>query len=119
MSAFICTDKHFTIIAKYVALSKDTINAQDFANRLKTINIKSVNWRYNEKNKITKCKLYIPQVNENYTKFDIIRLIQCWDYQSCKNYSDIDFNLMQVFLYSIFDKSDIENARNNSNLWCI
>ncbi len=119
MSAFICSDKHFSIISEYVTLSKDNINTQDFANRLKAINIRSVNHRYKENSRITKCKLYFPQVNENYTKYDIIRLIQCWDYQSCENRHDIDFNLMQIFLYSIFDSTDIENARNNSDKWSI
>lgn len=119
MSAFILSDKHFTVIANYVNLIKDNINMQDFANKLKAINIKSVNYRYNEKTRITKCKLDYPKVGENYSKYDVIRLIQCWDYQSCENITDIDFNLMQVFLYSLFNDDEIQNARNNSDKWCI
>ena len=117
MSAFILSDKHFTVIANYVALCKDNINVIEFANKLKAINIKSVNYRYNEKTRITKCKL--DNSNNYYSKYDVIRLIQCWDYQSCENITDIDFNLMQVFLYSLFNNDELQNARNNSDKWSI
>jgi hypothetical protein len=117
MSAYVLSDKHFTVISNYVCLIKDNISIIDFANKLKSINIKSVNYKYKENARITKCKLDNPKME--YSKYDIIRLIQCWDYQSCENIIDIDFNLMQCFLYSLFNNDEIQNARNNSTIWSI
>jgi hypothetical protein len=55
MSAFICSDKHFAVVAK--ALFASPTQAQQFADALKRENIKSVNHRYNESYRFRKVKL--------------------------------------------------------------
>lgn len=116
MSAFILSDKHFTVIAYYIG-NITNINPQIIADKLKSINIDSVNFRYNEKTRKSKCKL--AHTGKDYTKSDIIRLIQCWSYQSCENGLSLDFLMMDNYLLSFFDNDEIENARNNSDIWCI
>ncbi len=116
MSAFILSDKHFSVIAYYIGNITD-IDPQVIANKLKAINIDSVNFRYNEKTRKSKCKLQ--HTGKDYTTSDIIRLIQCWSYQSCENGLSLDFLMMDNYLLSFFDNADIENARNNSEVWSI
>lgn len=117
MSAFILTDKHFSVIAYAIEGLNENVNPQEFANKLKKINIESVNFRYNEKTRASKCELQ--HTGDNYTTSDIIRLIQCWSYQSCENGASLDYLTMDAFLLSHFDNEQIENARNNSDVWCI
>lgn len=81
MSAFICSDSHIATIAYYVG-NHFNIDTQELANKLKSINIESVNYRYNEKTCKSKCKLVINSVP--YSNDDVAKLIKCWDYQSCE-----------------------------------
>ena len=46
MSAFICSDRHIATIAVRYADLTENIEPQDIADRLKAINIASVNYRY-------------------------------------------------------------------------
>jgi hypothetical protein len=117
MSAFILSDLHFSVIAKYV--NKVTnIDTQIIADKLKSINIESVNHRYNEKTRKTKCK--IQQYNDfKYSTYDTIRLIECWQYQSCENTDNLDYRMMYQFLISLFSDTQIEYANTNSKLWSI
>jgi hypothetical protein len=117
MSAYILSDLHFSVIAYYVEGLNPNIKAQELADKLKSINIDSVNYRYNEKTRKTKCKL--TRDNVNYTNPDIIRLIQCWDYQSCEKGDNLDYLIMSAFLYSSFCMIEIDNARYNSDKWSI
>ncbi len=117
MSAFICSDKHFSIIAYYIEGSNPSINPQELADKLKSINIQSVNYRYNEKTKKTKCKL--TRDNINYSTSDIIRLIQCWNYQSCEKGDNMDYLIISAFLDSFFTNEERENARFESDKWSI
>jgi hypothetical protein len=116
MSAFICTDKHFSVIAYYIG-NITNIEPQIIADKLKAINIDSVNYRYNEKTRKTKCKLM--HTGDNYSTFDIIRLIQCWSYQSCENGLSLDFLTMDAYLFSLFDNNQIELSNSQSDKWCI
>lgn len=116
MSAFILSDQHFSVIAYYIGNITD-IDPQIIANKLKSINIDSVNFRYNENTRKTKCKL--AHIGADYTKYDIIRLIQCWSYQSCENGLSLDYVMMDKYLFSFFDNADIEKARIESDIWSI
>lgn len=118
MSAFILSDKHFQVITEYIFGQHDVINKSEFANKLKKINIQSVNYRYNENTRFSRVKFENVNVRE-YSLFDIIRLIQCWDYQSCENSSNIDYLTMSAFLLSHFENNDIDESRVKSNLWSI
>lgn len=119
MSAFICSDLHFSTIAIYIHHLNDNIGIQELADKLKSINIDSVNYRYNEKTRKTKCKIINNFNNVRYTKYDIIRLIQCWDYQSCEKGDNLDYLIISAFLYSFFQNEDIENAKYESDKWSI
>lgn len=119
MSAFILSDKHLQIIADYITFESPAINMQELANRLKKINIESVNYRYNEKTRFSKVKFNSEFSYSDYSKSDIIRLIQCWSYQSCENAANIDYLTMDAFLLSYFDNEEVENSRNESDVWSI
>ena len=93
MSAFILTDKHFSAIA--YAFVHD--NAQAFANKLKAINVESVNFRYGEKTRKSKVKL--DKTAQDYNPAVICKLIDCWDYQSCEDGGSIDYLTMKAYLY--------------------
>ena len=84
MSAFLCSDLHIATIAANVAVYfRRTI--QEFSDDLKRINIQSVNFRYGENTRITKCST--KRIRENCSIADVHRLIECWDYQSCEGNS--------------------------------
>ena len=126
MSAFILSDKHFQIIADYIVSiisnkseGRVNLSLQDFANKLKKINIDSVNFRYNEKTRFSKVKLNPEFSFIRYNKSDIIRLIQCWIYQSCENESHIEYQIMKGYLMSLFSENEIKSADNDSTLWSI
>lgn len=83
MSAFICTDKHIATLAK--ALFADRKQAQDAANHFKRENIRSVNYRYKEKTRVSKCDMAQAVDLNKYTGHDIASLLACLDYQSCEH----------------------------------
>jgi hypothetical protein len=116
MSAFILSDKHFSVIAYYIGNLTD-IDPQIIADKLKAINIESVNYRYKEKTPKRKCKLM--HTGDNYSTADIIRLIRCWSYQSCENGLSLDYQTMDVFLLSFFETDDILDSRLHSDKWSI
>jgi hypothetical protein len=118
MSSFIVSDKHFQIIAEYIAHNTG-IQAQIIADKLKRINTESINFRYNEKNRFSKVKFNSDFTFKDYTQFDIIRLIQCWSYQSCENGLSLDFLMMDAYLLSFFDSADIESANSQSYKWSV
>ena len=119
MSAFILSDMHFSTIAIYIHHLDDNIGIQELADKLKSINIDSVNYRYGEKTRKAKCKIINDFNNTRYTKYDIIRLIQCWSYQSCENAASLDYLMMDAFLRSFFENQEIENASFESDKWGI
>lgn len=82
MSAFICTDRHIATIA--AALFADKRQAQDAANHFKRENIRSVNHRYQEKTRVTKCDMSQANLGP-YTGHDIAAMLNCLDYQSCEH----------------------------------
>lgn len=100
MSAFICSDRQFAVIAKW--LSTSPARQQTIADTLKRENIKSVNWRYGERNRFRKVDLStcahgdLDAFNAN----DILALLNCVDYQSCEptDYDDTIFTLASALL---------------------
>lgn len=117
MSAFICSDLHFSAIAYAIEGLNPAVNPQELADKLKVINIDSVDYRYNEKTRKTKCKL--TRDKNSYSAADVIRLVQCWSYQSCENRSSLDYLTMDAFLFSHFDNDKLKNASYESDKWSI
>lgn len=96
MSALLCSDYHIATMAVYIAsLHENNINAQELANKLKRINMQSVDYRYNEKTRFSKCKIndYL-QINAN----DFAALFACWDYQSCENQGSLEYQIVHDWL---------------------
>lgn len=85
MSAFLCSDKHFAVVAKHLFVTEDA--QQFFADHLKRENIKSVNYRYNERARFRKVNLAAatPDDVQTYTIHDILSLLECVEYQSCEH----------------------------------
>lgn len=84
MSAFICSDRHIaTIATRYAALHPDQ-DAQEIADRLKAINIVSVNWRYpnHPPEPVGRCSL--DDAAPDLAFHDLVALCECLDYQSCE-----------------------------------
>ena len=79
MSAFICSDRHIATIAHFAA-NGDLETAQLIADNLKRENVRSVNYRYNEKTRVKPCNIsdYWKEANVN----DLLCLVYCLDYQS-------------------------------------
>ena len=111
MSAFICTDKHIATIAK--ALFADPKQAQKAADHFKRENIRSVNYRYQEKTRATKCDM--SQANlAPYTGHDIAAMLNCLDYQSCEH-PDRDSLVINLCLRIL----DHQGAKASKAVWAI
>lgn len=93
MSAFILTDKQFSAVA-YAVMPR---YAQGFANKLKQINIASVNYRYSEKTR--KARVKLDDTAPEYNLGTVCILIDLWDYQSCEDGGSIDYLIMKAYLY--------------------
>ncbi len=117
MSAFLCSDRHLATIAYAVAMNNgmDISFTQDLANRLKSINIKSVAFRYGKKPIIRKC--CIAGNMETMGKHDLAALIVCWKYQSCENPSCLEYLTMKAYLETFVRK--IDGRAVGSKLWSI
>lgn len=79
MSAWIASDKHIASVV--CAVIEDTVLQQKIADMLKKANIRSVNYRYNERTKITPCDL---SQAETLDWKDVAMLATSLDYQSCE-----------------------------------
>lgn len=104
MSAFVCSDYHIATMAKYIASCNDSINAQELANKLKKINIESVNYRYDDTMRKSKCSI---KKTTEITANDFAALFSCWDYQSCEGQL-LDYVVMQGFLKPYAEKGNRE-----------
>lgn len=113
MSAFILSDKHLATIALNVG-SHFEVEPQELANKLKAINIDSVNYRYREKTRKAKCKIDDYMTIQN--RHDIAGLISCWIYQSCEENS-LDFIAYKSLLDSYLQFHKLDS--NNSSVWSI
>ena len=98
MSAFICSDEHFNVLVNYAVTHKAGYywegnnsrvditreNASRIGQILLDENHRSVNYRYNETtpSHAFKFKLIGPT---QYKAVDILKAINCLDYQSCEN----------------------------------
>jgi len=117
MSAYICSDKQFAVIAK--AMFAEPRNQQTFANHLKRENIKSVNYRYKETTRFTKVNLNAATQEEvnGYFGHDILKLLYCVDYQSCEHpdYDDTQYKLVARLLQA----QGADSEQSQPNLWSI
>ena len=98
------TDAHHASIAAYVGekLNFSPEKIQTLANALKRINRASVNYRYNERKPARGCKVARIATLDDLRFYDAIR---CWSYQSCDNPHNLDFDIMQSFLFSLVPAS--------------
>lgn len=116
MSAFILSDKHISTIALLIIEPK---HQQEMANKLKAINIASVNYRYNENTRRNKCKMVSIDDTLNITMDDLYNLVQCWIYQACENDS-LEFKIMKGYLESRLARCGFPvGYQSKSTLWSI
>ena len=117
MSAFICSDFHIMAVSLVVARHFKT-DAQDLADKLKSINIESVNYRYNEKTPKRKCKVN-GSIDRVFTMRDIANLINCLDYQMCEK-TTTDYLAYSSMLFRWVEENAADIAKyEGSNLWSI
>lgn len=118
MSAFICSDKHFAVVAK--ALFAQPTSAQQFADALKRENIKSVNHRYGESTRFRKVDMSTatPDEVKQYDGHDLLCLLNCIEYQSCEH-PDYDRTRIDLAKRWLRVKGGNPNASNKPNLWAI
>jgi hypothetical protein len=122
MSAFIISDLHTFTIAEFIAerTAQDFqyINpqkyAQNLANKLKRVNIESVNYRYSEKTPRTKCNPRPVTIKDPAT---VYKLCKCWIYQSCEDQHNPDFHALSALIETAF--SPAEKQAPAPALWCI
>lgn len=116
MSAFICSDKHIATIALLTVPAK---HVQEFADRLKSCNIASVNYRYDEKTPKRKCKLIALDDCLGVTMQDLAQLCKCWSYQSCEG-ELLDYQILDSFLSDKMQKLGYPlDKEYNSTIWSI
>ena len=114
MSAFICSDAQFATVAKW--LFSDDHTAQRLADALKRENIKSVNARYGDKTRFRRVDLSAARL-DRFTHHDILRMLECIDYQSCEHaeYDDVFFKLASRLLIA----NGADTGKASANLWSI
>jgi hypothetical protein len=103
MSAYILTDRQFSTLASFIAPAG---KVQMFADKLKRINIQSVNHRYNEKTRITKCTVTFPDDNLEFC----LQVAQNWNYQSCEDDSSIDYHIMSAYIKALLASESLRRA---------
>jgi len=115
MSAFICTDRQFATVARW--LFADDATAQRFANHLKRENVRSVNYRYREKHRARRVNLAAVTLDDvnRWTGHDIAAMLACIDYQSNEHptYDDAPLKLAARLLYAT------GADKNQSTIWSI
>ena len=114
MSAFICSDKHFSTVSNFL-FPDCSDNAQNFANSLKRGNVNSVNYRYSEKNRFKRVDMSKASPIGAHTPSDILKLLQCIDYQSCEHTDIVSVPLSLAMLYL----ESIGAQEGNSKIWTI
>jgi len=83
MSAFICSDKQIATVVSTLEYKTDD-ERQKIADLIKKANIRSVNYRYGERTKITPCYMNEADPALAADKFAVITLCQSIDYQCCE-----------------------------------
>ena len=91
MSAYVVSDKHIVTLLvgvnalRYKPTSQEMLQRQ--ANMLMRENVRSVNYRYNERSRIPRVTFRPEDValaTVNYKPADFVALANCVDYQSCE-----------------------------------
>jgi hypothetical protein len=130
MSAFICSDRQFVaVVAAYNAAQPHPLPAaqlQELANLLKRENIRSVNWRYNERTRFEPVQFEQTAIDigtEGITTAMAIQLANCIDYQSCER-DDYEkskaFALINRIRLALYEKQFGETVnRQSSGVWSI
>ena len=117
MSAYLLSDRELCTIAKFCVMSTPTPceapTVAQLSNKLKAINIDSVNYRYNEKSRKTKCNTTeFDEINIGNiaNKYEMLQLISCWNYQACEDNS-LDYIMMHAYVFSFFTIEELNSER--------
>jgi hypothetical protein len=127
MSAFICSDRHIaTVVKAYTFYAGESeAFARDLANTLKRENIRSVNYRYNQRTRFKPCALSdalpVGAGEGQYRAVDLLQLASCIDYQSCErpNWENSLASRALQRITSHFKELASHQPWYQSNIWCI
>ena len=111
MSAFLCSNKHLTILAEYAAyVAKDRLfglqdkSLQNIGTILYNANIKSLQARYPDHAGVEVYDTFVPDVfghnGFKQTPVAIAKLANCYDYQACEA-SDYHESLAKTIITAI------------------
>ena len=118
MSAFVCSDLHQFVVSDFILsgiiseYDKSNEKILELANKLKRINVDSVNYRYKEKTKVFKVKLLSTDylLMASLSIHDKAKLAKSWIYQSCED-SGLDY-----FAYSALIEQVIKATKVNPEM---
>lgn len=120
MSAYICSDLHINTIVTWAvenhALPYGT-TPETIAALLYSENVRSVNYRYNERTKRTGFG-YCPASIDGITSVQIIKLCHCLDYQSCEH-KQWERSKAKAFLRSVIDRATMKLPGYEQAKWSI
>jgi hypothetical protein len=103
MSAYILTDRQLSTLASFIAPHS---KVQMFADKLKRINIQSVNHRYNEKTRITKCIVTSPDDSIEFG----LQVAANWNYQSCEDDNSVDYHVMSLYIKALLASAALRRS---------
>lgn len=125
MSAYVCSDKHIATLVigvsqmPYSPVKIET--AQAAANLLKRENIRSVNYRYNQSNRVYPVDL--TEGHNNVSLRALIQLAKCLDYQSCERpdyvKSRANHLLMRILAFLLLELPEVKTGLASCEVWSI
>jgi hypothetical protein len=119
MSAFICSKLHIQTIAQNFVDILKFGDVLSISNELHKENIKSVNYRYDEK---TKCIKWKNVETLPVSKIQLYKLIKCLEYQSCEhnNWKNSKSYLMLQCMKSVIENgTNIDSDEYDNAKWTI
>lgn len=126
MSAYVCSDAQFaTLVAVVATMPYSPVKpseAQAVANLLKRENIRSVNYRYNERTRITPCDIEKATLG-GWTLTGLVNLARCIDYQSCERpdyeKSRAHHMLVRIIAFLLLEMPEVDQRLKANPTWSI
>ncbi len=130
MSAYICSDAQFAVLVSRVAMMPyspikpgEEVAA---ANLLKRENIRSVNYRYNKRNRITRVEFNEddPALRDlSFSLRGLIKLAQCIEHQSCERpdyeRSRANHLLSRIIAFLLLELPEVKSGLASCEVWSI
>jgi hypothetical protein len=126
MSAHVCSDTQFATLVATVATMKYSPvkpgEEQAVASLLKRENIRSVNYRYNQHDRIAPCDMSKATLG-GWTLTGLINLARCIDYQSCERpdyeKSRAHHMLIRIIAFLLLEMPEVDQRLKANPTWSI